>query len=40
MPGAAVKLGAVEEILPLNKVAEAVMRLAETAGAQSMAAAN
>ena len=40
MPGAAVKLGAVGEILPLNKVAEAVMRLAETAGAQSMAAAN
>ena len=40
MPGAAVKLGAVEEILPLNKVAEAVMRLAETAGAQSVAATN
>lgn len=38
MPGAAVKLGAVGEILPLNKVAEAVMRLAETAGAQSVAA--
>jgi two-component system chemotaxis response regulator CheB len=40
MPGAAVKLGAVDEILPLGKVAEAVMRLAETAGAQSVAAAN
>jgi two-component system chemotaxis response regulator CheB len=40
MPGAAVKLGAVEEVLPLTKVAEAVMRLAETAGAQAVAAAN
>jgi two-component system, chemotaxis family, protein-glutamate methylesterase/glutaminase len=40
MPGAAVKLGAVEEILPLGKVAEAVMRLAETAGAQAVAATN
>lgn len=40
MPGAAVRLAAVDEILPLHKVAEAVMRLAETAGAQSMAAAN
>ncbi len=40
MPGAAVKLGAVEEVLPLNKVAEAVMRLAETAGAQAVAATN
>ncbi len=39
MPGAAVKLGAVGEILPLNKVADAVMRLAESAGAQSVAAA-
>ena len=39
MPGAAVKLGAVEEILPLNEVAKAVMRLAEAAGAQSAAAA-
>jgi two-component system chemotaxis response regulator CheB len=37
MPGAAVKLGAVGEILPLSKVAEAVMRLAEVAGAQSVA---
>jgi two-component system chemotaxis response regulator CheB len=40
MPGAAVKLGAVGEILPLGKVADAVMRLAESAGAQSVAAAN
>jgi two-component system chemotaxis response regulator CheB len=40
MPGAAVRLGAVEEVLPLGKVAEAVMRLAETAGAQPVAAAN
>ena len=39
MPGAAVKLGAVGEILPLNKVADAVMRLAESAGAQSVAVA-
>jgi two-component system, chemotaxis family, protein-glutamate methylesterase/glutaminase len=39
MPGAAVKLGAVAEILPLNKVAAAVMRQAEIAGAQSVAAA-
>jgi two-component system chemotaxis response regulator CheB len=39
MPGAAVKLGAVGEVLPLNKVADAVMRLAEAAGAQSVAAA-
>jgi two-component system, chemotaxis family, protein-glutamate methylesterase/glutaminase len=40
MPGAAVKLGAVGEILPLNKVADAVMRLAEAAGAQPVAAAH
>jgi two-component system chemotaxis response regulator CheB len=40
MPGAAVRLGAVGEILPLGKVADAVMRLAEVAGAQSVAAAN
>ncbi len=38
MPGAAVKLGAVAEMLPLNKVAGAVMRLAEMAGAPSRAA--
>jgi two-component system chemotaxis response regulator CheB len=34
MPGAAVKLGAVDEVLPLNKVAEAIMRLVGGAGAQ------
>jgi two-component system chemotaxis response regulator CheB len=34
MPGAAVKLGAVDEVLPLNKVAEAIMRLVGSAGAQ------
>jgi hypothetical protein len=40
MPGAAVKLGAVVEILPLNRVADAVMRLAnESAGAQPASAA-
>ncbi len=38
MPGAAVKLGAVSEILPLGKVAEGVMRLAEAAGVQPVAA--
>jgi two-component system chemotaxis response regulator CheB len=38
MPGAAVKLGAVDEVLPLNKVAEAVMRFAESAGAQTLEA--
>jgi two-component system chemotaxis response regulator CheB len=38
MPGAAVKLGAVAEVLPLNMVAGAVMRLAEMAGAPSRAA--
>jgi two-component system chemotaxis response regulator CheB len=37
MPGAAVKLGAVGEVLPLGKVAEAVLRLAGIAGAQSPA---
>jgi two-component system chemotaxis response regulator CheB len=38
MPGAAVKLGAVGEILPLGMVAAAVTRLAGLAGAQSRAA--
>jgi two-component system chemotaxis response regulator CheB len=38
MPGAAVKLGAVDEVLPLNRVAAALMRLAERAGVQSQAA--
>ena len=37
MPGAAVKLGAAGEILPLNKIAGAVMRLAEATGAQPVA---
>ena len=32
MPGAAVKIGGVGEILPLGKVAEAIMRLADGAG--------
>jgi two-component system chemotaxis response regulator CheB len=34
MPGAAVKLGAVDEVLPLNKVAAAIMRLVEGTGVQ------
>ncbi len=34
MPGAAVKLGAVEEVLPLQQVASAIMRLAGSAGRQ------
>jgi two-component system, chemotaxis family, protein-glutamate methylesterase/glutaminase len=34
MPGAAVKSGAVDEVLPLSKVAAAIMRLAGSAGAQ------
>ena len=37
MPGAAVKLGAAGEILALNKIAGAVMRLAEATGAQPVA---
>ena len=37
MPGAAVKMGAVDEVLPLGKVAEAVLRLAGMAGVQSPA---
>jgi two-component system, chemotaxis family, protein-glutamate methylesterase/glutaminase len=32
MPGAAVKIGGVGEVLPLGKVAEAIMRLADNAG--------
>jgi two-component system chemotaxis response regulator CheB len=32
MPGAAVKIGGVGEVLPLGKVAETIMRLAENAG--------
>jgi two-component system chemotaxis response regulator CheB len=38
MPGAAVKLGGVGEILPLGKVAEAIMRLSENVGAPVAAA--
>jgi two-component system chemotaxis response regulator CheB len=34
MPGAAVKAGAVDEVLPLNQVAAAIMRLVGSAGAQ------
>ena len=38
MPGAAVKLGAAEEVVPLSSVAATVMRLAQTAGAQAASA--
>jgi two-component system chemotaxis response regulator CheB len=34
MPGAAVKLGAVDEVVPINRVAAAVMRLVEAAGVE------
>ena len=33
MPGAAVKMGGVGEVLPLGRVAEAIMRLSESVGA-------
>jgi two-component system chemotaxis response regulator CheB len=39
MPGAAVKLGGAQEILPLGRVAENIMRLAQTVGAPAIAAA-
>ncbi len=39
MPGAAVRIGAVEETMPLERVAAAIMRLADSAGATSLAAA-
>ena len=39
MPGAAVKLGGVQDILPLGRVAENIMRLAQTVGAPAIAAA-
>jgi two-component system chemotaxis response regulator CheB len=39
MPGAAVKLGGAQEILPLGRVAENIMRLAQTVGAPAFAAA-
>ena len=38
MPGAAVRLNAVDEIVPLHQVADTAMRLAEKAGAQALAA--
>jgi len=38
MPGAAVKLGGVQEILPLGRVAENIMRMAQTVGAPAFAA--
>ena len=39
MPGAAVKLGGAQDILPLGRVAENIMRLAQTVGAPAYAAA-
>jgi two-component system chemotaxis response regulator CheB len=39
MPGAAVRLGGAQEILPLGRVAENIMRLAQTVGAPAFAAA-
>jgi two-component system chemotaxis response regulator CheB len=39
MPGAAVKMGAAQDILPLGRVAENIMRLAQTVGAPAYAAA-
>ena len=39
MPGAAVKLGGAQDILPLGRVAENIMRLAQTVGAPAFAAA-
>jgi two-component system chemotaxis response regulator CheB len=39
MPGAAVKLGGAQEVLPLGRVAENIMRLAQTVGAPFIAAA-
>jgi two-component system chemotaxis response regulator CheB len=40
MPGAAVRLGAAGEVMPLERVAAAIMRLADAAGATSIAAAH
>ena len=37
MPGAAVKIGGAQEVLPLGRVAENIMRLAQTVGAPAMA---
>jgi len=39
MPGAAVKMGGAQDILPLGRVAENIMRLAQTVGAPAYAAA-
>jgi len=39
MPGAAVKLGGAQDILPLNRVAEHIMRMAQSVGAPAIAAA-
>jgi len=39
MPGAAVKLGGAQEVLPLGRVAENIMRLAQSVGAPAIAAA-
>jgi two-component system chemotaxis response regulator CheB len=38
MPGAAVRLGAIDEVLPLSRIAEALMRLADEPATQSAAA--
>jgi len=38
MPGAAVRIGAVDEIVPLSRVAETITRLVEKAGVQALAA--
>jgi len=37
MPGAAVKLGAVDDVLPLNRVASEIMRLVGNSAAQPAA---
>jgi len=39
MPGAAVRMNAAAEVMSLDKIADAIMRLADSAGAQPMAAA-
>ena len=38
MPGAAVKLGGAQDVLPLGRVAEHIMRLAQTVGASTITA--
>jgi len=37
MPGAAVRLGGVQDVLPLGRVAEHIMHLAQTVGAPPLA---